>query len=58
MKSKEYKVNQKVGKNDAELSTNFEKGADYVFLVLPCDKNKYKIDHSKIGENFKSSNYF
>jgi len=38
LKSNKYVAGQSVIKTDVSLKTNVEKGSDYVFLTMPCDK--------------------
>ncbi len=51
--SKQYNIGQSIS-NKADSS--IEKGSDYVFLTLPCDKSKYSIDLSNFVQNLKSKN--
>jgi hypothetical protein len=53
LKSSKYLAGESVSKSVASLKTNFEKGSDYVFLTLPCNKSQYSIDLNQFVKRLK-----
>lgn len=48
-------VNKKSSYPIEQLNQNeIEKGSDFVFLLLPCDRTKYSLDFTKLAKFFGS----
>jgi len=54
--SKKYFPGEAVSNDESRLTSNFEKGSDYVFMTLPCNKNQFSVDFTEFVADLKAKN--
>lgn len=60
MNKKNYPIGHSFASGEQTTANLFEKGSDFVFIVFPCDKNKFGLDLNVLTKNklFNSGKLF
>ena len=56
LKTRKYTAGETVISEESRLTSNFEKGTDYVFMTLPCDKKQFSVDFTEFVADLKAKN--
>lgn len=56
LKSNKYIAGESIGNDQARLTSNFEKGSDYVFMTLPCDNKQFSADFIEFVADLRFKN--